>query len=427
MLIYNSLLFVSNLPQNKRKIINDPVFGFISIQSEIVFDLIEHPYFQRLRRIKQLGLSSLVFPGANHTRFEHALGALYLMRQAIAALKLKSVKISEEEAEAVAIAILLHDIGHGPFSHVLENTIVEINHEEISHFLMDDLNNQLGGRLGLALEIFGNRYHKKFLHQLVSSQLDMDRLDYLSRDSFFTGVTEGMVSSDRIIKMLNVRHGNLVVEVKGIYSVEKFLIARRLMYWQVYLHKTVVAAEFLLISVLRRARELCRKGVELFASPHLRIFLSGKFTPEDFKKNILVTGIPVLEIFARLDDSDIMSAINNWQFNSDRVLASLSKNIIRRQLFRVKFSDKSFSIHEFEMIKTKIQNHFSFNPDEAAYFLISGEISNNAYNKDSDRINILLKNEKIVEIRAASDINLSALTHTVRKYFVCFPKELDIK
>ena len=412
---------------NKRKIINDPVFGFISIQSDTVFDLIEHPYFQRLRRIKQLGLSYLVFPGANHTRFEHALGALHLMRQAIASLRLKSVEITDYEEEAAAIAILLHDIGHGPFSHVLENTIVEISHEVISGILMSDLNIQFSGKLNLAIEIFNDQYQKKFLHQLVSSQLDMDRLDYLSRDSFFTGVTEGMVGIDRIIKMLNVRHDNLVVEAKGIYSVEKFLIARRLMYWQVYLHKTVVAAEYLLISILKRARELCMKGERLFASPSLQLFLQSHISVEDFRNNLLINGKSVLQYFAILDDNDIISAINQWQFHPDKILSTLSEKILTRRLFRIEFSDEPFPVDELNTIRKKIEAYYELEPGTANYFMITGEISNNAYNKESESINILLKDDKIVEIREASDFNLSGLTKTVRKYFLCFPKELDIK
>ncbi len=425
-MICKSLNQLDQVSQNKRKIINDPVFGFIGLESDIIFDLIEHPYFQRLRRIKQLGLSYLVFPGANHTRFEHALGAFHLLRQAIASLRQKSVEITEEEAEAAGIAILLHDIGHGPFSHVFENTLIGIGHEEASRYFMDDLNKQFNGKLGLALEIFDDKHPKKFLHQLISSQLDMDRLDYLSRDSFYTGVTEGLVGIDRIIKMLNVRNGNLVVDAKGIYNVEKFLIARRLMYWQVYLHKTVVAAEFLLISVLKRARELCIRGDDLFASPALKIFLLKNFTPEDFRSNVTTEGRTLLQEFARLDDNDILSAINQWQVHPDKVLTVLSDSISNRKLLKIKISEKPFPARELKAVRKIIVNHFGIKEAEASYFMLSGEISNNAYDKDSDRINILMKNDRIVEIRKASDINLSALARTVRKYFLCFPKELDI-
>ena len=410
---------------NKKKIINDPVFGFISIQSELVFDLIEHPMFQRLRRIKQLGLSFLVFPGANHTRFEHAIGAIYLMRQAISVLRLKGHKITDEEAEAVTVAVLLHDIGHAPYSHVLEHTLVEISHEEISLLLMEQLNLFFNGKLSLAIDIFKDQYKKKFLHQLVASQIDMDRLDYLSRDSFFTGVAEGVVGSDRIIKMLNVWNDKLAIEVKGIYSIEKFLIARRLMYWQVYLHKTVVAAEFLLINILKRAKDLTNTGAALFASPTLQVFLENTFAPENFKHNISVKGKTVLDWFILLDDNDILTAVKEWQFHTDPILSYLSQSLINRMLFRIKLEETP--VTEFQrkkMIKT-IAQKFQIDDNLAGYFLISGEITNNAYNRNSENINIILKNGKVKEIREASDINLSALTKTVRKYFVCYPKELD--
>ena len=295
---------------NKKKIINDPVFGFINIRSELIFDLMEHPYFQRLRRIKQLGLSCMVYPGANHTRFEHALGAVHLMRSAIGILRLKGQEITDEEADGVTIAILLHDIGHGPFSHALETTLVQgVPHERISLLLMEELNRQFKGKLDLAIRIFTNQYHKHFLHQLVSSQLDMDRLDYLSRDSFFSGVSEGIVSSERIIKMLNVKNDELVVEYKGIYSVENFLIARRLMYWQVYLHKTVLSAEYLLINVLARARELALQGADIFAPSVLKLFLNQQITLEDFTQNRIIAGRPALDLFAGLDDNDIISSV----------------------------------------------------------------------------------------------------------------------
>jgi uncharacterized protein len=301
------------LKTNKKKIINDPVFGFINIRSELIFDLMEHPYFQRLRRIKQLGLSCMVYPGANHTRFEHALGAVHLMRSAIGILRLKGQEITDEEADGVTIAILLHDIGHGPFSHALETTLVQgVPHERISLLLMEELNRQFKGKLDLAIRIFTNQYHKHFLHQLVSSQLDMDRLDYLSRDSFFSGVSEGIVSSERIIKMLNVKNDELVVEYKGIYSVENFLIARRLMYWQVYLHKTVLSAEYLLINVLARAREIALQGADIFAPSVLKLFLYQHVTLEDFTQNRIIEGRPALDLFAGLDDNDIISSVKEW-------------------------------------------------------------------------------------------------------------------
>ena len=417
---------MGHLTPNKKKIINDPVFGFITIQSDLVYDLIQHPVFQRLRRIKQLGLSFLVFPGANHSRFEHAIGASHLMRQAISVLQLKGHEITPEEAEAVTIAILLHDIGHSPYSHVLEHTLVEISHEEISLLLMNGLNREFGGKLDLAIEIFNNRYKKPFLYQLVASQTDMDRLDYLSRDSFFTGVAEGVVGIDRIIKMLNVYNDQLVIDIKGIYSIEKFLIARRLMYWQVYLHKTVVAAEILLINILKRARELLQDGNDLFATPTLEVFMRNHFTPDDFKNNTDVNGKPVLDWFTLLDDNDILCSIKQWQLHSDPVLSYLSDSLINRKLFTAQLDAKPLSKARKEKALAQIASQLTGgNRDMAHYFLMTGEITNNAYNRYHENINILFKNGKVQDIREASDINLSALTKTVRKYFVCFPKELD--
>ena len=411
---------------NKKKIINDPVFGFINLQSDLVFDLIEHPYMQRLRRIKQLGLSFLVYPGANHSRFEHALGASHLMRQAISVLRIKGHEITDEEADAVTVAILLHDIGHAPFSHVLENTLVEIPHETISLLMMNELNRQFDGKLDLAIEIFRNQYKKQFLHQLVASQLDMDRLDYLSRDSFFTGVAEGIVGIDRIIKMLTVWNGQLAVDYKGIYSIEKFLIARRLMYWQVYLHKTVVSAEFLLLNVLKRARELWATGENLFTTPTLKIFLDHKFSHDDFFRNISVNGKNVLDWYALLDDNDILSSVKEWQSNADPVLSVLSENLINRKLFRVKLTDRPASKKWQEKILRKITAQITRNEKLSPYLLMTGEITNSAYNRHTENIKILLKNGKVKDMGKASDINLSVLTKTVRKYFACFPKELDI-
>lgn len=410
---------------NKKKIINDPVFGFINLQSETVFDLLEHPVVQRLRRIKQLGLSFLVFPGANHTRFEHALGASHLMRQAIATLRLKGHIISDEEAEAVTIAILLHDIGHAPYSHVLENTLVKISHEEISLLLMQELNGEFKGKLDLAIEIFTDQYKKHFLHQLVASQLDMDRLDYLGRDSFFTGVAEGHIGTDRIIKMLNVFDDKLVVDVKGIYSIEKFLISRRLMYWQVYLHKTVVAAEFLLINVLKRARDLISDGSELYATPTLKVFLENTFLPEDFHQNREFAGKNVLSWYTLLDDNDILISIKEWQFHQDPVLSKLARYLINRKLPRTRLSDKALSKKEEENYISLIREHIIPDKKLAKYFLMTGVISNSAYNKHDENIFVLNKDQTITELNEASDINLSALSKAVRKYFVCYPKELD--
>ncbi|HNX54182.1 MAG TPA: HD domain-containing protein [Prolixibacteraceae bacterium] len=414
---------------NKKKIINDPVFGFINIRSELVFDLIEHPYFQRLRRIKQLGLSCMVYPGANHTRFEHALGAVHLMRSAIGILKLKGLEISDEEADAVTATILLHDIGHGPFSHVLESTLVpNVPHENISLLLMEELNRQFDGKLDLAIQIFTDKYHRHFLHQLVSSQLDMDRLDYLSRDSFFSGVSEGVIGSERIIKMLNVKNDELVVEYKGIYSVENFLIARRLMYWQVYLHKTVISAEYLLINALARARELVLQGTEVFATPVFKVFLSHQLTPEDFKNNNIIAGRATLDLFTSLDDNDIIASIKEWQNHPDIILSYLSRCIINRRLYKIKISKKPIPEHKILSLQERICSHFKICDDQMKYFLIADTISNSAYNKaSSEKINVLFKNNKMSDIADASDINLSVFSETVRKYFICYPKELDIK
>ena len=417
---------MNEIQLNKKKIINDPVFGFINIQSELVFDLIEHPYFQRLRRIKQLGLSYLVFPGANHSRFEHAVGASHLMRQAISVLRLKGIEITEEEAEAVTVAILLHDIGHAPFSHVLENTLVDISHEEISLLLMNELNRIFERKLDLAIQIFTNNYKKHFLHQLVASQLDMDRLDYLSRDSFFTGVAEGTIGIERIIKMLNVWNDKLVVDVKGIYSIEKFLISRRLMYWQVYLHKTVVSAESLLINVLKRAKELSAAGETIYSTPTLKIFLNNDFTPRDFKVNRIVEGKDVLTWYSLLDDNDLMVSVKEWQFHKDLVLSYLAKSLANRKLFRIQLNSTSVSQEKKNQILKKIEKKFTIDKKLSEYFVMTGEITNNAYNKHDEKILVLDKSGKTKDMQQASDINLSALTKTVRKYYLCFPKELDI-
>jgi hypothetical protein len=416
------------LKTNKKKIINDPVFGFITIQSEFIYDLIEHPFLQRLRRIKQLGLSSIVFPGVNHTRFEHAIGAVHLMRLAISGLLMKGIEISDDEAEAVTAAILLHDIGHGPFSHALEHSLVEgISHEVISLLLMEELNRQFHGRLDMAIRIFKNEYPKKFLHQLVASQLDIDRLDYLRRDSFFSGVTEGTIGSDRIIKMLNVRDDGLVIEHKGIYSIEKFLISRRLMYWQVYLHKTVLSAENMLVKVLRRAKELVMQGHDLFATPALRVFLERKITKACFTNETFGNQKTILELFVELDDSDLISAMKQWQYHEDKILSYLSGAVIHRKLFRIKIQNTPFSDKEITELENKIIDRWAMHKNELNYFLIHDSITNFAYASGSDKINILMKDGSVREINDASDVNLSSLLQTVRKYFVCYPKELDIK
>lgn len=413
---------------NKKKIINDPVFGFITIQSEFIYDLIEHPFLQRLRRIKQLGLSSIVFPGVNHTRFEHAIGAVHLMRLAISGLIMKGVEISDDEAEAVTAAILLHDIGHGPFSHALEHSLVEgISHEMISLLLMEELNRQFNGRLEMAIQIFKNEYPKRFLHQLVASQLDVDRLDYLRRDSFFSGVTEGMIGSDRIIKMLNVRNDGLVIEHKGIYSIEKFLISRRLMYWQVYLHKTVLSAENMLVKVLQRAKTLVMQGHDLFATPALKVFMGQKITWGSFKEQTFANEKSLLDLFVELDDSDLISAMKQWQYHDDKILAYLAGAVINRKLFRIRIQNTPFSDEEISGLKNRITDRWGLDGSELDYFLIHDSISNFAYTSGSDKINILMKDGRVQEINEASDVNLSSLLQTVRKYFVCYPKELDIK
>ena len=404
---------------NKKKLFNDPVYGFVSIAYETVFDLIEHPYFQRLRNIKQLGLTHLVYPGALHTRFHHALGAMHLMGIALETLKNKGVAITEEEAEAVTIAILLHDIGHGPFSHALESCIVPgVQHEALSVLIMHRLNKTFNGKLSLAIAIFENKYEKKFLHQLVSSQLDMDRLDYLNRDSFYTGVSEGVIGFDRILKMLHVVNDELVVEEKGIYSIEKFLISRRLMYWQVYLHKTVIAAEQLLVKIFQRAKAIANKGVPLFASPSFNLLLANKISTEAFYENELY-----LDAFMKLDDSDLFSAIKVWAEHEDPILAKLCKLLIDRKLFTIEMQNEAFTQKSIQAHKDKLTISFPLTSEEQDYFVFSGKITNNAYNMEVGKINILTKSKGLIDIADASDnLNLSALSKTVEKYFICYPK-----
>ena len=404
---------------NKKKLFNDPVYGFVSIAYETVFDLIEHPYFQRLRNIKQLGLTHLVYPGALHTRFHHALGAMHLMGIALETLKNKGVAITEEEAEAVTIAILLHDIGHGPFSHSLESCIVPgVQHEALSVLIMHRLNKTFNGKLSLAIAIFENKYEKKFLHQLVSSQLDMDRLDYLNRDSFYTGVSEGVIGFDRILKMLHVVNDELVVEEKGIYSIEKFLISRRLMYWQVYLHKTVIAAEQLLVKIFQRAKAIANKGVPLFASPSFNLLLANKISTEAFYENELY-----LDAFMKLDDSDLFSAIKVWAEHEDPILAKLCKLLIDRKLFTIEMQNEAFTPKSIQAHKDKLTISFPLTSEELDYFVFSGKITNNAYNMEVGKINILTKSKGLIDIADASDnLNLSALSKTVEKYFICYPK-----
>lgn len=404
---------------NKKKIFNDPIYGFITINHEIIFDLIEHPYFQRLRRIKQLGLTHLVYPGALHTRFHHALGTMHLMQKAIDVIRSKGHDINTKEAEAVSIAILLHDIGHGPFSHALEHSIVNgISHEEISTLFMDELNKEFKGKLDLALKIFRNQYKKKFLYQLVSSQLDMDRLDYLRRDSFYSGVSEGVISTDRIITMLNVKKDELAIDEKGIYSIEKFIIARRLMYWQVYLHKTVLSAENLSVNILKRAKELALKGEEMYCTPALKEFLYHQHDLKAFKNNP-----SLLKTFAELDDIDIMASVKIWAKHQDKTLATLCNMMLNRNLYKIKLQAKKFTKSEIDAVKLKIKKKYKFNDDELDYFVFQDNIINNAYNPKMDKINILLKDGKMYDIKEAADtLNISALSTPVKKWFMCFPK-----
>lgn len=407
------------MKRNKLKIINDPVHGFIHIPNTLVFDLIEHPYFQRLRRITQMGLSYLVYPGARHTRFQHALGCMHLMQKAVESLRYKGVEISDKEAEALYIAILLHDIGHGPFSHAMEHSIVEnIAHEEISLLFMQELNHEFKGRLEMAIEIFKGSYPRKFLHQLISSQLDMDRSDYLKRDSFYTGVAEGNINPERIISMLNVRNDELVVEEKGIYSVEKFLVARRLMYWQVYLHKTSVAGEQLLIRVLKRAKELIQRGEKLPMSNPLLFFMEHKVGKEQFTKD-------VLDRFALLDDVDVLWAMKEWQFHPDFVLSKLSKMLLHRDLPKVKIQNLSFEQEKLETLYKKVALAYNISEKEASYLVFTNSVQNTAYNAERQKINILTKKGKIIDVIKASDqLNLEALSKPVIKYYLCYPKEL---
>ena len=400
--------------RNKLKIVNDPVYGFIHIPNEFILDLIEHPYFQRLCRISQMGLSYLVYPGARHTRFHHALGCMYLMQQAIQTLRYKQVEITPEEEEGLYIAILLHDIGHGPFSHAMEHSIVEgISHEEISLAFMEELNRQFEGKLSIAIEIFQKKYHKEFMNQLISSQLDMDRLDYLKRDSFYSGVSEGNINSQRIIAMLTVKDDTLIVEEKGIYSIEEFLVARRLMYWQVYLHKTSIGAEFVLIRILARVKELTQQGKKLPMTTALRFFVENHITKETFDRH-------ALHLFAQLDDYDIISGLKEWQYGDDWVLAKLSQMILNRDLLRVKLYKSPVEKEKVQELLQETAQQLNISEDLAHYFVYTGEISNTAYRKDEQNILIYTKNNKIVDVTKASDqMNLDALSTKVTKYYLC--------
>jgi HD superfamily phosphohydrolase len=406
--------------ENKKKIINDPVFGFIHIPDEFTLWLINHTYIQRLNRIKQLGLAFYVYPGAEHTRFHHSLGAMYLMLEAIAQLRSNGHPVSDAEKEAATACILMHDIGHGPFSHVLENTLVSgISHEEISLMLMNRINVETNGKLDVAIEIFKDTYPKHFLHQLVSGQLDVDRLDYLRRDSFFTGVTEGNIGSARIIKMLNLKDDKLVVEAKGIYSIENFLMARRLMYWQVYLHKTAVAAEKMLINTLRRAKVLASQGMELDVTAALRYFLYNPVDKKTFEKDS-----QALDFFVELDDNDIWCALKSWTKHPDKVLSLLSNGLINRNLFKIEVSQEPVSQ---TILKDRI-NYFAekykLSSEDASYLISADEISTNMYNEVDDSIDILYKDGSTKDISNASDmLNIQLLSKKIRKYYFCFLRD----
>ncbi|PZR17175.1 MAG: phosphohydrolase [Flavobacterium psychrophilum] len=404
---------------NKLKILNDPIYGFITITNPLVYDLIQHPYFQRLRRISQMGMSYLVYPGAHHTRFHHALGCMHIMQKTIQVLKFKGTEISEEEETALNIAILLHDIGHGPFSHAMEHSIAEsVHHEAISLLFMNRLNEIFDGKLTLAIQIFKGEYHRHFMLQLISSQLDMDRMDYLKRDSFYSGVAEGNINSERLIQMFDVQDDKLVIEEKGIYSVEKFLVARRLMYWQAYLHKTSVAAELIMTKILKRAKELTQSGIHLPASEPLQFFMQNKVTLDDFNDKVLTK-------FSYLDDFDIVSAVKSWQFNDDFVLSELSKMIINRDLLKIRMRSEKVSKEEVNDLLKKFVDISGLTEKEAEYFVFKGKIKNQAYNKTGEPIHILKKDRTIEDVVEASDqLNLKALSKPVTKYYLCFPKVL---
>jgi HD superfamily phosphohydrolase len=403
---------------NKLKIFNDPIYGFITIPNTLIFDLIEHKYFQRLRRIAQMGMSYLVYPGAHHTRFHHAIGCMHLMQKTVNVLRFKGVTISDEEENALYIAILLHDIGHGPFSHAMEHSIVNgISHEVISLLFMQQLNEEFNGSLTLAIKIFKGEHERRFLGQLISSQFDMDRADYLKRDSFYAGVAEGNINSERLITMLNVVDDELVIEEKGIYSVEKFLVARRFMYWQVYLHKTGLVAEQLLIRILKRAKELIKRGEHLKASNPFLYFLTNEISLKNFDINTLQT-------FSQLDDFDVISAIKSWQDHDDFVLRNLCNMIINRTLLKIKIKDKKFENKKLQEHIQKLMKAHKISKLEAEFFVFEGEVSNQAYQKDTQKINILYKSGKVEDIFKATDqFDLKVLSKSVTKYYICYPKD----
>ena len=406
----------------RKKILNDPIYGFITVPHPTVLRLIDHPWFQRLRHIKQLGMSHLVYPGALHTRFHHALGAMHLMGQAIEVLRGKGHAITEEEALGAYIGILLHDIGHGPFSHTLEHSLVDgIDHEALGGLVMDALNVQMDGALSMGIKIFRDQHPQRALHQLVSSQLDVDRMDYLNRDSFYTGVSEGVIGGDRIIKMLEIVDDRLVVEEKAIYSIEKFIVARRLMYWQVYLHKTVVSAEGMLQEALRRAKDLAASGVELFASPPLKRFLREKHDRASFQADP-----SLLRDFLKLDDHDLMGAIKVWAYHPDVVLATLCSDLLERRTFRIKLRETPWEPERIGKIRMAVTEKLKIAPADSAHFVLSGSIVNNAYDTGADRIDLLYKDGTIREIAEASDnLGIRALAVPVEKFYLAFPRWVD--
>lgn len=404
---------------NKLKIFNDPIYGFITIPNALIYDLIQHPYFQRLRRISQMGLSYLVYPGANHTRFHHALGCMHLMQKAVDVIRFKGVVISPEEENALYIAILLHDIGHGPFSHAMERSIVEdVHHEQISLLFMHQLNKEFGGQLDLAIQVFEGNYHRKFMLQLISSQLDMDRMDYLKRDSFYSGVAEGNVNSQRLIQMMNVVDDFLVIEEKGIYSVEEFLMSRRLMYWQAYLHKTSLVAELILTKILKRAKELTLKGITLPCSSPLQFFLENKISLDAFNPSIL-------DLFSQLDDFDIISALKGWQRHDDYILSTLSGMIINRDLLKIKLTSEKVALDALTPMKERFALENNISLADTGYFIFKGKIKNQAYSKEAEPIRILKKDRTVEDVIESSDqLNLKSLSKAVTKYYICFPKQL---
>jgi HD superfamily phosphohydrolase len=406
---------------NKKKILNDPVYGFITVPSDLLFDIIQHPYFQRLRRIKQLGLTEFVYPGALHTRFHHALGAMHLMSIALQSLSGKDNIITDKECEASMAAILLHDIGHGPFSHALEHAIFDqVPHEQISLHIMELLNQEFGGRLQLAIDIFTDNYHRHFFHQLVSSQLDVDRLDYLNRDSFYTGVSEGKIGADRLLKMLNVHEDQLVVEEKGIYSIESFLVSRRLMYWQVYMHKTVTSAEQMVMKIMQRARELTQRGEDVPASAPLKFFLRESLSILDFERDP-----SIMKRFVSLDDYDVWGGIKAWAEHPDKILSYLSSCLLERRLFKILLSPQPLELDFLVGIRELAQEHFAISPEEAHYLVMEGKISNHAYDAGDENINVLTKLSTVVDVAEASDLpNIQALSKKVEKFYVCYPKEI---